>query len=315
MNSSAPFPVTTLQIPNPFPEGRNGVYVIHSDPLTVIDTGVATERAQQELRQALKAHGLDIRQIGRIVLTHKHIDHIGNAWWLQQESDADIIIHEVESGSIVEVDPKGERWRDLILQRFVTWNVPSEMMSAAKNASDFAWDIQPARPTAVTDGDCIDLGGGELEVIHTPGHTRGSVCLKLDRVLFSGDHILPTISPNIGGGDLRHDGLLTAFMNSTRRCLELASEIDWVYPGHGQPFQHLHKRCQELYDHHLKRLDQMTGILRQRGPLNVYSMATALFGRITNMHVVLGCAEAQAHLEYLVAEGRVACESDLYAAI
>lgn len=315
MNSSAPFPVTTLQIPNPFPEGRNGVFVIHSDPLTIIDTGVATDRAQQELRQSLKAADIAVQDIGRIVLTHKHIDHIGNAWWLQEESGAEILIHEIEAGSISEVDPSGERWRRLILQRFSTWNVPSEMMSAAKKASDFAWDIQPARPTTMADGDRIDLGGADLEVIHTPGHTKGSVCLKLDRVLFSGDHILPKVSPNIGGGDLRHDGLLTSFMQSTQRCLELASEIDWVYPGHGEPFQHLHKRCQQLYDHHLRRLDQITGILRQRGPQNVYSMATAMFGRITNMHVVLGCAEAQAHLEYLVAEGRVVCDSDVYAAI
>lgn len=315
MNNSAPFSVTTLRIPNPFLEGRNGVYVIHSDPLTLIDTGVATEKAERELRQSLQDNNIAIQDIGRIVLTHKHIDHVGNAWWLQRESGAEILIHEIETASISDVDPRGHRWRDLILRRFETWNVPEEMTTHASQASAFAWEIQPAVPTPLVAGQKIDLGGGELEIIHTPGHTKGSVCLKLDRLLFSGDHVLPNVSPNIGGGDLRHSGLLTEFLASMITCRDLAPEIDWVLPGHGEAFQNLSERCQKLYDHHQQRLDDMTDILQRQGPLNVYSMATEMFGKITNMHVVLGCAEAQAHLEYLVDEGRVSCESDLYAVV
>ena len=71
MSGDVPYPVTVLRIPNPFFEGRNRVYVIHSDPVTVIDTGIATERAQSELRQALTDHDVSVADIGRIVLTHK----------------------------------------------------------------------------------------------------------------------------------------------------------------------------------------------------------------------------------------------------
>lgn len=312
MNDSAPFPITTLQIPNPFFEGRNGVYVIHSDPLTVIDTGVATEKSQRELRGQLQANGLAIQDIGRIVLTHKHIDHVGNAWWLQEESGADILIHELETSSISDVDPQGQRWRDLIMERFDFWNVPAEIKPDPSAAGAFAWDIRPATPTAITGGQTIDLNGTGLEVIHTPGHTRGSVCLKLGRVLFSGDHVLPDISPNIGGGDLKHQGLLTSFLSSMKLCQVLASEVDTVLPGHGQPFENLYERCQSLTDHHEKRLAQIMDILSQRGPLNAYSVAIEMFGPLADMHVVLGCAEAQAHLEYLIDEGRVTSGDGLY---
>ena len=312
MSTSAPFTITTLRIPNLFFEGRNGVYVIHSDPLTLIDTGVATSKARTELRESLKAENIPIHSIGRIILTHKHIDHIGNAWWLQQESGAEIFIHEMEMESIANVDPDGDRWRTLVRERFESWHVPPDLRTDAGGTRQIDWKIQSAQPTAITEGQMIDLGGADLEVIHTPGHTMGSVCLRLDRVLFSGDHVLPDISPNIGGGDLKHQGLLTAYLKSLQRCQALAPDIDLVFPGHGEPFAHLHKRCQNLCNHHQKRLDDVISILRQHGPSNIYTVATELFGEITQIHTVLGCAEAQAHLEYLVKDGRVACDNNLY---
>jgi len=315
MTSSVPYPVTTLRIPNPFLEGRNRVYVIHSDPVTIIDTGVATERAQDELRAALKEHDIAVADIGRVVLTHKHIDHIGSAWWIQQESNAEILIHEIEASSISDVDPEGHRWRSVIKDRFTTWAVPESSRPSADTASGIAWNIQSARPTPITGGQTIDLGAAELEVIHTPGHTKGSVCLRYGDKLFSGDHVLPGISPNIGGGDLNHSGLLAEFMTSLRVCQELASDIVEVLPGHGDPFTTLGERCQVLQDHHEERLDQVTDILDQNGPQSVYSVATRLFGEIKDMHVVLGCAEAQAHLECLVDAGRVTANANTYTGV
>ncbi|MEO2033084.1 MAG: MBL fold metallo-hydrolase, partial [Planctomycetaceae bacterium] len=150
MTQNSPFPVTTLQIPNPFFEGRNCVYVIHSDPLTLIDTGVATEKASTELRESLKSHQIAIQDIGRIILTHKHIDHVGNAWWLQEESGAEILVHETECDAIADVDPDGHRWRERVFQRLEEWNVPAGAITEAGKASGFEWDIRSARPTAMT---------------------------------------------------------------------------------------------------------------------------------------------------------------------
>ncbi len=312
MSVKVPYPITTLRIPNPFFEGRNRVYIIHSDPVTVIDTGIATERAQKELRQAFQKHDISVADIGRVILTHKHIDHVGSAWWIQQESDAEIYIHEVEAKAISDVDPEGHRWRSVIRDRFTTWNVPKSARPSEETSSGISWNIQSARPTPITGGQTIDLGGVGLEVIHTPGHTKGSVCLKYGSKLFSGDHILPDISPNIGGGDLTHSGLLADFMTSLRVCREMAAEIDEVFPGHGDPFSTLDERSQELESHHEDRLDQVTAILNENGPQSVYSVAKKLFGEIRDMHVVLGCAEAQAHLDCLVDEGRATADANIY---
>lgn len=300
-----------LRIPNPFSEGRNRVYVIPSDPVTLIDTGTATDRAFDALVTQLDEHGFSIRDVGRVILTHKHIDHIGNAWRIQQESAAEILIHESEMTSIADVDPDSIRFRDLVADRLTQWNVPDNVMPQPKNSANRTWDIQSATPTGLVDGQRIETSCGELEVLHTPGHTAGSICLKFGRQMFSGDHVLPTITPNVGGGDMRQRGLLKRFLASLGRTSDLAPQVDLVFPGHGDPFDHLAERCQEIINHHRERLKQTAEFLQQ-GPLSTYEMARCLFGEMRDYHVVLGCAEAQAHLEFLVDEGSVHCQGEMY---
>jgi glyoxylase-like metal-dependent hydrolase (beta-lactamase superfamily II) len=305
-------PIINLDIPNPFFEGRNRVYVIRADPVTMIDTGVATQRAFDALVDRLAEHGLSIGDIGRVILTHKHVDHIGNAWRIQQQSGAEIMIHESEMHAVQEVDPGGRTFSDLVRERLTLWQVPADAFPKSKESAGPSWEIEPADPTPLVDGQRIELGGDELEVIHTPGHTYGSICLKFGRMLLSGDHVLPDISPNIGGGDMRRRGLLKDFLQSLQRVSDLESEIDNVLPGHGQPFPDLSARCRALRDHHGERLEKILDLLEKKGPLRVYETARNLFGEMNDFHIVLGCAEAHAHLEYLVDEGRVICELGEY---
>ena len=96
--------IIPLRIPIPFSEGRIQVYVIDCEPITLIDTGTATDRSFNALVSQLDKHGLTIRDIGRVILTHKHIDHIGNAWRIQQASNAEILIHESEMQAVADVD-------------------------------------------------------------------------------------------------------------------------------------------------------------------------------------------------------------------
>jgi len=304
--------IVSLQVPNPFSEGRNRVYVILSDPVTLIDSGVATERGMEALVQGLAEYGLSIAQVGRVVLTHKHIDHIGNAWRIQRASGAEILIHESELHSISDVDPDSQRFSELVRLRLRDWSVPDQVQPRTAASAGVKWEIEPAVPTGLADGQRIDLGCGELEVIHTPGHTFGSICLKYGRTLFSGDHVLPEISPNIGGGDMRRRGLLTEFLASLRRIAALSGAVDQVLPGHGTPFSDLGGRCEQLLEHHRDRLDRIEPMLRTGGPQNVWEIACRLFGDLQDFHVVLGCAEAEAHLECLVDAGRVVARSGRY---
>ena len=280
--------------------------MVQGDPLTLIDTGIATGVAYERLVKKLGEHGLRVTDVDRVILTHKHIDHIGNAWRIQQESGAEIMIHESEVPAVVESDPAGERFAKLVAQRITDWDVPEDARPKTSSGDGTTqWEIEPAAAVGLTDGQQIDVGGGSLEVIHTPGHTFGSICLKLGRQLFTGDHVLKKTSPNVGGGDMRRRGLLAHFMNSLERMIEIAPEIDTVYPGHGDPFSDLATRCQTLARHHRHRLAQIKSALDDHGTLTVYQVALKLFGKLDDYHVVLGCAEAHSHLEYMTEQGSV----------
>ncbi len=305
-------PVFSIEIPNRFFEGKNRIYVIATDPLTLIDTGIASQRAYEILQQGLEEHGLSLRDVGRVILTHKHIDHIGNAWRIQRQTGAEILLHETELLAVTDVDPSGRRYGALVRERLGQWSVPQDALPPSSNSTKRGWEIESATATGLVDGQTIPLGDGHLEVIHTPGHTMGSICLKYGRYLFSGDHVLPDISPNIGAGDLRQRNLLRHYLEALNRIREVAAEDLQVMPGHGEPFGDLERRCDQLLQHHAARLEKVLDILANRGPQTVYEIAYALFGDMENIHLVLGCAEAAAHLEYLEQEGRVILEEDQY---
>ena len=111
---------------------------------------------------------------------------------------------------------------------------------------------------------------------------------------------------------MRNRGLLRHYLESLRRIVELAEDDVHVFPGHGEPFASLGERCDELVAHHRQRLDKVVEILEREGDRTVYEIACQLFGEMKDFHVVLGCAEAAAHLEYLEHEGRVAADDSRY---
>ena len=297
--------VIRLSIPNFVFEGRNQIYVITTDPVTMIDTGVATKKAFDALVHGLEENGLSIADVRRVILTHKHIDHIGNAWRMQRESSAEILIHEQEMQAVGKVDPEGRRFHKLVQRRLDGWQVPHDAFSLDSSLSGRRWEIESSVPPALVDGQRLSQGGGELEVIHTPGHTIGSICIKHGPCLFSGDHVLPDISPNVGGGDMRRRGMLRHFLGSLQRVADEVESDVHVAPGHGDPFIGLHARCRELLERHQERLNHVIEILRRESDRTVYEIASQLFGELKDYHVVLGCAEAAAHLEHLEHEGRV----------
>lgn len=297
--------VIALKIPNLSVEGRNRVYVIKSDPVTMIDTGIATQKAFDAIVEGLQEHGLSVEDVKRVILTHKHIDHIGNAWRIQQQSGAEILIHEDELAAVTDVDPHGERFAGLVSQRTSEWAVPQEALPKPNPSRRPVWEIESAQAQGITHGQRLSTSDEELEVIHTPGHTMGSICLRFGGLLFSGDHVLPGISPNVGGGDMRNRDLLRHYLDSLRQIVEVAGDVDWVLPGHGDPFEDLEARCDELIAHHDERLERVVKILEAGGERTVYEVACELFGDMDDFHVVLGCAEAGSHLEHLEHAGRV----------
>jgi glyoxylase-like metal-dependent hydrolase (beta-lactamase superfamily II) len=134
--------------------------------LSLIDCGYAGQGPM--IRRAIAAHGRNPDQLRRVVVTHGHPDHAGSARELA-EGGATILMHPADGANLAIT------WRDVV-SRPTRGRVFSAMTPP------------PAAFEPIEDGDVLPMLGG-LRVVHTPGHTPGSVCLygARDRVLFVGD--------------------------------------------------------------------------------------------------------------------------------
>jgi glyoxylase-like metal-dependent hydrolase (beta-lactamase superfamily II) len=196
--------------------GVNGcVYILVREELTLVDTGLPhnTRKIVQYIEDTL---GRRSTEITTIVLTHYHVDHIGNAGELKALSGARVAIHEKDAGFLA-----GNLLRP----------VPKDLQALAVKALGAFERPPPFEPDIrLTGGDTI----AGLACIHTPGHTPGSICL-LDsekRVLFSGDLLRYT-----GAAIEGPPPLFTPDMDQARRSIRTIATLDFtiLLSGHGVP--------------------------------------------------------------------------------
>ncbi len=145
---------------------RVRAHLIVEPELTLIDCGYAA--SVPEIREAIQAQGHAVEELARVICTHGHPDHAGGARQLG-EAGIPILMHEADARGLE------TSWRDVVRR-------PSRGRVFA------AMTPVPPKTVPIEDGEILPVLGG-LEVIHTPGHTPGSVCLygRRDRVLFVGD--------------------------------------------------------------------------------------------------------------------------------
>ena len=154
----------------------------------------------------------------------------------------------------------------------------------------------------VEHGDVLELAGREWFVLHTPGHTADHICLHdPDTGAFlAGDHVLPTITPHIGGVSYLRDPL-KSFFYSLDRVGEI-SNVKQALPAHGHPFEDLKGRAQAIKTHHHERLEELQKIGGDIGVADVNSFMKRLFKE--RSWGDMAESETYAHLEHLRLEGK-----------
>jgi glyoxylase-like metal-dependent hydrolase (beta-lactamase superfamily II) len=146
---------------------------------------------------------LGSRRVAAVVLTHGHFDHLGAVREILDSTDAPLVVHEDDAASIT--------------------------TSTGNGGALFGFsETAPQADRTVRDGDAITAGELELRVIHTPGHTPGSICLYGGDILLSGDTLF---AGSIGRTDFP-GGDMAAMRRSIARLASLPDETR-VCPGHG----------------------------------------------------------------------------------
>ena len=160
----------------------------------------------------------------------------------------------------------------------------------------------PAVTHHVEHGDVLKLAGREWFVQHTPGHTADHICLHDPETgaFLSGDHVLPTITPHIGGVSYLADPLKSFFYSLDR--VGESRDVGLALPAHGPPFDDLAGRAQAIKRHHHERLVEIREIADDIGQADVNAFMKRLFRE--RSWGDMAESETYAHLEHLRLEGK-----------
>lgn len=301
-----------VELENAVFEGRNNVYLLDNDDPVLIDTGIAGDGRRTQLQAKIARYGIDIDAIEKIFVTHFHPDHSGLAGAIQDESGADVHVHEADAPLVDRSNHAWEEFAEQRTSRFEEWGVPREKVREfslyLENEGDFYGDDVNVDP--VEDGDRFQVGDSTLEVKHLPGHTAGHSCFVLDEHLYAGDALLPYYTPNVGGADVRLENPLELYIESLREIQ--ASDFTLALPGHRTEISSPSERAGKIIYHHECRAEETLDVLATEGPMNAWQMSRELFGQVTGVHILHGPGEAYAHLEHLRKHGLVEESSNRY---
>ncbi len=296
-----------VKVPLPFPLRWVNAYLVPEaeGAYTLIDPGLRTEEGIRVWLEVMEELGIPFRDIKRVLLTHYHPDHYGLAGWFQEQSGAEVFLTaQGEKLARALWDEPLTPLSQQLLAVFVRSGFPAADVEAMKeHMASFLPQVSPApRITPLRTDEPFLLAGRRFEVIETPGHAVGHVCLyePETRVMFCGDHVLPQITPNVSFIPGFEPNPLKAFLHSLEKMAGLEPII--AYPGHRDPFSGLADRARDIMAHHDERLAKMREKLAER-PLTAYELCAAMFGNKLNMHQMrFALSETLAHLIYMETE-------------
>jgi glyoxylase-like metal-dependent hydrolase (beta-lactamase superfamily II) len=302
-----------ITLPMPFRLKYVNIFAaVEEEGITLIDTGPHMTSVLPALEASLAEIGRRVEDCRRILITHFHADHCGLAGLIAGRSGAGIFLSEIDDLAIrtfVDQDLRMESRR-----RFGRENgLDAETLAVIEEAVS-AFRTATTRFTAtgtLSGGERLSLGGRVMEVVSTPGHSRGhlSFYLPRERVLIAGDHVLPHITPNLSP-DLIDPAFrpLESFLKSLERVASLS--VERVYPAHGRPFDDLRGRVAEIREHHRERKALALAALAER-PKTAAEVSRFIFGPdLPPFDRYLALSESYVHLIELAAEGVIRQEKN-----
>ncbi len=300
--------VRLAALPLPFALRLVNAYLIEGERgWALVDTGLHTREGERALRSALGDAGIALTDVTRTFVTHVHPDHIGMAGLLES-SGSELVMHAPEAEHARALWQRGSDLVDASFAFFGHHGMPPDVddeMRAAWLAIGSRVD-RWEHTTPVADGDLIGLGGKHVRVVWTPGHTDHHAVLfdPTDGILFAGDHVLPHITSNISLYPWSRPDPLGDFLDALRAVRALP--VRRVLPAHGDAFDDLPRRVDELVEHHHERLERVLELVRRR-ERDAYAICRDLFPVLRSAHEErFALAETLAHLRYLERRARVA---------
>jgi glyoxylase-like metal-dependent hydrolase (beta-lactamase superfamily II) len=291
-----------------FPGLVANIYVISDDESQIlVDCGSGMDKSNQDLLDGLQAlsdkysQPFQLSTMSAVFVTHGHIDHFGGLPFVRQYTNAPIAVHSLDRRVLTHYEERvlvASRLLDTFLQRA---GVPSEGRESLMSMYLFAKGVY--RSTAVE----ILLREGEsrpdgIGIHHVPGHCPGQVCLLVDDILITADHVLSFTTPHQAPESITNNMGLGHFLASLDKIAALDG-ISLALGGHEDPMPDFKGRIEEIKKVHEDRLDLVLEICTE--PKTTAEVSHELFGEVSSYHVLLALEEAGAHVEYLYQHGEL----------
>ncbi|MEV6013834.1 MBL fold metallo-hydrolase [Streptomyces sp. NPDC051976] len=306
-------------IPVPIPDNPLGHTLVHlldtDDGPVLVDTGWDDPGSYDALVRGLAEAGTAVADVHGVLITHHHPDHHGLSGRVREASGCWIAMHAADAEVVRRTrEAEPDRWVEYLLARLSAAGAPESHLAPLRAAGGRVLaGLRPALPDReIVPGELLPLAGRRLRAVWTPGHTPGHVCLYLEesRRLFSGDHLLPEISPHIGlyedPDDLTETDPLGDYLDSLERVARLSPAQ--VLPAHQYAFADAPRRVRQLLDHHASRLTELRALLVD-GPRTPWQLAETLpwnraWHEIPASSRTIAVSETEAHLRRLTKLGR-----------
>jgi len=300
-----------IRMPLPFALDHINLWLLDDDRgVTAVDTGAGLPPTR-ELWEILFAGALADRPITRVLVTHFHPDHMGNADWLARRFGVEVWCPQAE-WLMAQLAWQGTAGSDSEkrLAHFRRLGVPAGQIEAFRERGNHYRRLVPSVAPEfhpVREGDVVHIGGRAWRAFTVLGHAPEHACLfsAADDILISGDQVLPKITTNVSvWPDQPRSNPLRLYLDSLASFRPLPEQT-LVLPSHGLPFRGLHPRLDHLRHHHEERLGEALGAIAE--PRTVSDLLPVLFRRKLDTHQLgFALGEALAHLHYLEAEGQAA---------
>ncbi|HEU4702522.1 MAG TPA: MBL fold metallo-hydrolase [Conexibacter sp.] len=306
--------VHCIPIPTPFLVGRVNCYLIEDDPLTLVDTGPNSGKALDELERALAERGHRVEDLGLIVVTHQHIDHIGLLEVLVRRSGAEVAALDLLTDYLGDYRRATELDDEFAVALMLRHGIPAEMTQALRSVSSAfrGWGSGATVTTPLHDGGELTLRDRTFAVKHRPGHSPSDTVFsdEASGMLLGGDHLIKHISSNPliarpldeRAHDVARPQALRTYIASLTATRELPARF--VLSGHGEPVIDHRALIDERFGLTERRKRKIHGLLDE-APLTAHELAQRMWGNVAVTQAFLTLSEVLGHLDLLAADGAV----------
>lgn len=302
-----------IELPTMYGMKSVNAYLLLDPEPVLIDCGEKTEASWEALESALSVYNLAIKDLKKIIITHAHVDHIGMAGRIVEESGADVWVNEYCYDWAVNTDLMWKK-RMGMMEKHILGDMPSngdgknfnKMLFSFMSAVMDAWDKLPVEKVhSFPMEGTLNIGGADWQIIYAPGHTNMQTCFyqKEKKWLIGADMLLsitptPVIEFRLDDPTKRQKGL-AEMLQSFEKMKSL--EIDTVFPGHYEPFSD-HRRLIEAQVRRIHMRKDATYELIKDGKNRFYELFDVLYTNRMNMP---GMSMLRGYLDLLIDENRI----------